>query len=206
MSEDIDKYTNIFININMKIRKVSGIEGLYYIENAVDDDIINEIDKNEWMNISGNQKGRKVQQYGYKYDYKSRNVKEKIKDIPDFLSKCNTTLTGISKKLGIIDDDYVFNQCIINNYESGQIISKHIDSDVFGKVIGCYTVGSGGTMRFSHGDDKIDLYVAPRSLYIMTGDARYKWSHELLGKKYDDNNGTLIKRERRVSITFRNMK
>lgn len=84
-----------------------------------------------------------------------------------------------------IDDNYSFNQCIVNNYEAGQGISKRTDVSSYGDVIGCYTFGSGATMVFKKYTEKYELYVEPNSLYIMSGDARYKWTHEMLGKHSD---------------------
>jgi len=49
------------------------------------------------------------------------------------------------------------------------------------------------------------LYVKPNSLYIMSGDARYVWTHELSPKKYDMSDGNKINRVRRISVTFRNV-
>ena len=92
---------------------------------------------------------------------------------------------------------YVFNQCIINNYYKGQGISPHIDVTSYGGVIGCFTLGSGAIMKFSYGDEDVEIYVKPNSVYIMSGDSRYKWKHSMPVKK--------TRKDRRVSITFRNV-
>jgi len=62
-------------------------------------------------------------------------------------------------------------------------------------------------MRFTHSvtQEQRDLYVAPRSVYIMTGEARYKWKHEMIARKSDIVDGKRVKRERRISITLRNV-
>ncbi|WP_420445838.1 alpha-ketoglutarate-dependent dioxygenase AlkB [Candidatus Poriferisodalis sp.] len=43
----------------------------------------------------------------------------------------------------------------------------------------------------------------PRSLVLMHGDARSAWRHGIAKRRADDWNGQKIKRQRRVSITFR---
>lgn len=107
--------------------------------------------------------------------------------------------------MGIIDNSYHFNQCIINNYKEGQGISPHIDYIDYGKVIGCFTLVSGAEMIFTLDDYKYNLYVNSNSLYIMSGESRYKYKHSMSSKLYDIYKNKKIKRSRRISITFRNV-
>ena len=86
-----------------------------------------------------------------------------------------------------------------------QGINRHTDHNAYGAIIGCFTLGSGATMIFRDGQDKQELYVEPDSLYIMTGDARYKWTHEMPARKSDMVDGTKHIRGRRVSVTFRHV-
>jgi len=51
-------------------------------------------------------------------------------------------------------------------------------------------------MRFQKGSEKYDIEIKPKSLYIMSGESRYKWTHEMIKNKNS---------ERRISITFRNV-
>lgn len=189
------------------IKSYKQIKGLYYIDNINIDlsNITNQLDEKKWINVSKNIKSRKVQHYGYKYDYIRRNIFQKTDDIPEFLYPVKKKLVKICKYLKLISDDYDFNQCIVNNYIGKQGIGKHIDLVSFGNVIGCITIGSGAIMRFRFNGEKKDIYVKPNSLYIMSGDARYKWTHEMPSNLYDTINGEKIKRNRRISITFRNV-
>jgi alkylated DNA repair dioxygenase AlkB len=95
------------------------------------------------------------------------------------------------------------NQCIVNKYEPKQGISAHIDKTTFGPVIVCFTLNSGTTMTFSRmvGDIKevIEKYVEPNSVYLMTGESRYLWKHEIKSRLTDNR----IKRKTRISVTFR---
>jgi hypothetical protein len=62
-------------------------------------------------------------------------------------------------------------------------------------------------MKFTHREKKVEYekYVEPNSLYIMSGDARHIWTHEMPSIKYCIVNKIKIPRNRRVSITFRNV-
>jgi len=61
-------------------------------------------------------------------------------------------------------------------------------------------------MVFKNGEEKKEIYVKPNSLYIMSDDARYVWTHEMPSRKSDLVDNNKIKRDRRVSLTFRNVK
>ena len=184
--------------------EVSGIQGLYYIDSVgyLDDDLSEKLDQNKWVSLSTSPNSRRVQHYGYKYNYNPSHIKNKTDEpaapFPDFIQGLSEKLKRECMDLGIINEVYNFNQCIVNEYKVGQSISPHIDDRSYGPVIGCYTIGCAGNMVFTYGDDKIVLNVSPNSLYIMSGDARNIWKHKMnpLGKKYG---------ERRISITFRNL-
>jgi alkylated DNA repair dioxygenase AlkB len=184
------------------------IKGLYYVPNTIEDGqaFIDELDQYPWSSISNSAQSRRVQHYGYQYDYRSRRVGEPINLIPDALLPLQEGLTEICLEQGLIDETYVFNQCIVNEYESGQGISKHIDHKTYGNVIGCFTLGSGASMVFRKGSNAESLYVEKDSLYIMTGDARNEWTHEMPARKTDVVDGIIKKRGRRISVTFREIK
>jgi alkylated DNA repair dioxygenase AlkB len=189
-------------------KQVKSIKGLYYIPNVIKDSkaFINELDKRKWLSVSDSEKSRRVQHYGYRYDYISRRVGEPIDSIPEALLPLQKILTEICLKQDLIDETYVFNQCIVNEYEPGQGISKHVDHKAYGKVIGCFTLGSGASMVFQKGDDKESVYVDKDSLYIMTGEARNDWTHEMPSRKSNFVDRTVKKRGRRISVTFREIK
>jgi hypothetical protein len=47
------------------------------------------------------------------------------------------------------------------------------------------------------------LFLEQGSLLILADDARYKWRHAIPGRKNDRVDGQVIRRGRRVSLTFR---
>jgi alkylated DNA repair dioxygenase AlkB len=164
----------------------------------VGDDIIASLDKLNWCPLTNSANSRLVQHYGYKYNYYTKDIHEKCDPFP----KCLNTFVNI---LDVIIPGYVFNQCIVNNYYPAQGISAHIDIKSYGNVIACFTVGSGANMTFEYNTEKYNIYAEKNSLYIMSGDARYKWKHSMSGTKYDIVNDVAIPRDRRISLTFRNV-
>tara|TARA_B100000678_G_C17853426_1_gene360097 strand:- start:338 stop:535 length:198 start_codon:yes stop_codon:yes gene_type:complete len=54
-----------------------------------------------------------------------------------------------------------------------------------------------------HSKNKTEIFVEPRTLLIMKDESRYKWYHGIAPRKSDKFNGEIIKRGRRISITFR---
>jgi alkylated DNA repair dioxygenase AlkB len=191
------------------IKPIIAVPGLYVCRKIIakQKSIIKKLDKKKWKPLSSSSISRKVQHYGFTYNYKTKSINDPAPKLPKFLKNLQTTLTDICKKLKIISNDYEFNQCIVNNYEKNQAISKHIDIIKYGDVIGCYSIGnSNAIMVFTKGTNRVEIKARPRSLYIMSGDARLKWKHEMLSlkafPKEHKKEGIL---PRRISITFRNV-
>ena len=146
-----------------------------------------------------------MQHYGYKYDYKARKVNRdmRIGDLPEWLKR-------LSQKLH--NDGYMENvpdQVIVNEYLPGQGIAGHIDCEpCFRDTIVSLSLGSGCVMDFTNKDDKtikIPVWLAPRSLVVLSDEARYNWLHGIAARKTDMWKGQKIERKRRVSLTFRNV-
>ena len=60
-------------------------------------------------------------------------------------------------------------------------------------------------MQFQNGDMEQEIYLEPRSLIILSGKARYQWTHAIPARKSDIVHSEKIMRDRRVSLTFRNV-
>jgi alkylated DNA repair dioxygenase AlkB len=175
------------------------IQGLSYrcdeISEEQEQTLLRELDeKGQWVPITDSPNSRRVQHYGFRYDYRSGRISEPTTIIPSEFFE----IFPLARERGM-------NQVIVNEYDPGQGISAHTDSNAYGDTILCYTIGSGATMRFTKGGDRIDLYVEPRSVYIMEGEARYHWKHEMVARKSDTIDGKKIPRGRRISITFRSV-
>jgi alkylated DNA repair dioxygenase AlkB len=121
----------------MKAHK--NIKGLYYVKDIISknksDEIFQKIDSYLWCIVDKNDdtkvpikdKKRLVQQYGYNFDYTTYDIVSSAPEMPCIIKELRDMLTKLCKELQLIDDTYEFNQCIINNYSSGEGISAHID-------------------------------------------------------------------------------
>lgn len=180
------------------------IPGLRYIENYITterhDLLLTEVDTHPWLDDLK----RRVQHYGFKYDYRARKVNHdmRIGELPEWLKE-------LSKKLR--KDEYmpeVADQVIINEYLPGQGIASHIDCEpCFKGTISSLSLGAGCVMNFTHRYDrrKEQVWLEPRSLLVMSGEAREKWMHGITARRSDVREGQTHPRGRRVSLTFRNV-
>jgi alkylated DNA repair dioxygenase AlkB len=200
--------TDLFGNINKthrecsidSLEKVHGLELHFdFISKLEEIELLKHIDNSIWLHDLT----RRVQHYGYKYDYKARKINHSF-----FLGDLPTWLQILAKKL--IDKeliDFVPDQAIVNEYESGQGISPHIDCEpCFGDTIISISLGSTCIMNFEkelNSNNKIEFFVEPRTLLIMKKESRYNYYHGIPQRKSDKFNNDTIKRARRVSITFR---
>ncbi len=152
---------------------------------------------------------RRVQHYGYKYDYSNRRLDEsaRIGPLPPWLTQLTRRIAAVAggQAVGLVDAQRPFEQAIVNEYEPGQGIAPHIDRGCFGPVVATVSLGSAVNMDFScdaTGEEYVQR-LEPRSLVLLHGDARWKWRHGIAKRRTDICNGHRVARQRRVSITFR---
>jgi alkylated DNA repair dioxygenase AlkB len=99
-------------------------------------------------------------------------------------------------------------QVIVNEYEPGQGIAPHVDCvPCFADTICSLTLGSSCLMEFTRvkAREKTELFLARRSLVVLSAEARYDWRHAIAARKTDSHKGQTIPRTRRLSLTFRNV-
>ncbi len=180
------------------------IPGLTYIDDFVtaesESRLIEQIDASPWLDDLK----RRVQHYGYKYDYTARSVDETmfLGPLPSWATEVGQTLVA-QGHFPMAPD-----QVIVNEYEPGQGISPHVDCEpCFKDSIASITLGSGCTMDFScvETDEKRSLYLRRRSVVVLTGESRYDWRHAIASRKSDVIDGQRVLRDRRISLTFRNV-
>lgn len=180
------------------------ISGLSYYPDFITDEeelhLISVIDSYPWIHDLK----RRVQHYGYRYDYKSRQATKDtyIGSLPDWILPIAEKLTD-DKKFSALPE-----QVIVNEYLPGQGISAHIDCvPCFGNVIASLSLGSPCIMKFENIrlKENHDLFLAQRSLTVFRDEARHQWTHAIPGRKSDTVNGIKILRSRRISLTFRTM-
>ena len=181
------------------MRTKTEISGLLYIPNFVSVEeqvmLLEVINKQVWLSDLK----RRVQHYGYKYDYKRRNIDQSM-----FLGKLPEWTKFITDRL--ISQNLIQNpdQLIVNEYLVGQGISDHIDCEpCFGETIISLTLGSTCVMNFKNGSDKVEVLLEKGSLVVLTGDARYKWTHGIPARQKDKVGDIIFNRDTRVSLTFR---
>ena len=179
------------------------IKGFNYIEHYIDKNeherLLKQIDGNSWLEDLK----RRVQHYGFKYDYKARKVNYdmRIGHLPEWLQILGQRLHEDGHMPAKPD------QVIVNEYKPGQGISSHIDCEpCFENMIVSLSLGSSCVMDFMHKLDKtkkIPVWLAPRSIIVLRGESRYYWLHGIAPRKSDQWAGQTYERKRRVSLTFR---
>ena len=147
---------------------------------------------------------RRVQHYGWRYDYKARAVTAdmRIGPLPDFIRPVAERLREGGWFAETPD------QVIVNEYEPGQGIAAHADRDCFGPAVATLSLGDRWPMRFTPpegaGGEPLELFLDVGSLTVLTDAARTHWHHAILPRQSDpDGQGGRRKRQRRVSVTFR---
>lgn len=180
--------------------KENPLPGLTIISNFItpqeEETLLKDIQKEEW----DTRLKRWTQHYGYEYQYTSRTITKDnyLGELP----KWSNFVTEKIKKTEYFDKE--INQIIVNRYLPGEGIYAHIDvPTIFGNTIYSLSLESGCIMTFTKGSESVDCYLNPRSLLIMTGDARYKWKHEIKTRTVDKVGGRKVKRGTRVSLTLR---
>lgn len=172
--------------------------GLRYIPDAITPEtelsLLDAIDAHEWLTSMS----RRVQHYGWKYDYKARRVSPDsyLGPLPKFLAPL---VTLVQRRAGFTPD-----QAIINEYKPGQGIAPHIDCEpCFGPTVAMVGLGSSTQMDFKHRHTgrTWSLRFERRALLTLEGDARTAWTHAI-AKRHSDP-GSPGRRGRRVSVTFR---
>jgi alkylated DNA repair dioxygenase AlkB len=145
------------------------LNGLAYIPSFINEEqhdrILSILDEQPWSN----ELKRRVQHYGYKYDYRQRaiNSSMKVDGLLPWMVACGKYM--VEKKLFPKQPD----QAIVNEYQPGQGISKHIDCEpCFHDTIASLSLGSACIMEF-HCQHRIaktqEIYLEPRSLVVIYG-------------------------------------
>ncbi len=180
------------------------VPGMYYLSSFLkpgeEEDFIRRIYENEdaWLTDLS----RRVQHYGWRYDYSERTITSdmRIGPLPDWLQNLAQRLY----ETGFFDRPP--EQVIVNEYEPGQGIAMHTDHSGFGSTVAMVSLGDEWQMDFSKSDGdaeaKSHMMLERGSALILTGEARKKWRHGI-AKRLTDGAHREHKRKRRVSLTFR---
>ncbi|MGE3702246.1 MAG: alpha-ketoglutarate-dependent dioxygenase AlkB [Hyphomicrobiaceae bacterium] len=178
------------------------MEGLsyvpYFVAEPEERELLEAVDAESWRNDLK----RRVQHYGYQYDYRARSVDPSmyLGPLPSWAQKIVARLVSAGHFLSPPD------QLIVNEYLPGQGISPHIDCEpCFEEHIASLSLGSQCLMDFEEagGGECLSIVLEPRSLLVFAGEARYEWTYGIAARKSDLIGGHRVTRTRRVSFTFR---
>jgi len=136
---------------------------------------------------------RRIVSYGARYDF-DRNELEPAGPVPAFLAPLRRR---IAAETNLAEDALAY--ALVAEYSPGVQLGWHRDVPSFADVVGVSLLGP-ARMRFrpypptGRRRTTFALDLEPRSLYVLTGDARWRWQHAISPTK------TL-----RYSITFRTL-
>jgi alkylated DNA repair dioxygenase AlkB len=141
--------------------------------------------------FQGHLANRRVISFGLRYDYSRRRV-EAASEFPPFMNELRAKAAEFAR-CGVNE----FRQAGVNEYGPGAGIGWHKDKAQFGIVVGVSLLAP-ATMRFrrsqGRGWARVSQTIAPRSIYLLAGEARTEWEHSI--PPLD---------EMRYSITFRTL-
>eukprot|EP00884_Botryococcus_braunii_P003338 jgi/Botrbrau1/13004/Bobra.0389s0003.1 len=179
-----------------------GIPGLGLIPDFVSEEeeilILQAVQAAPWEHLAR----RRVQHYGFPFDYIARNVDhtKPVKAFPPWLE-------DIVKRVQGVEGVPAIDQLTINEYAPGVGLSAHVDthSGFTGAVVSL-SLGSQTVMELRRGGDHRPLLLPRRSLLILGGEARYAWHHYIPHRKSDWLQGRQVPRTTRTSLTFRQVR
>ena len=180
------------------------VPGLWYVPDFIsaeeEERLLKTIDGCQWRTDIK----RNVQHYGWRHDYTARHVDSSMRlgPLPDWADSIGRRL--VAEELLSVPPD----QVIVNEYRANQGISRHVDSQDFADRIATISLLESWEMVFRQRvpqERKVSRRLERRSAMVLTGAARYDWTHEIPARKteYDPSSDKRLKRKRRISLTFR---
>ena len=176
-------------------------EGAVLVEDFVSEGearaIVDAICAEPWLNDLR----RRVQHYGYRYDYRNGGAQERAPALRPWMRDIGARLQAHFASPPV--------QCIVNEYRPGQGIGMHSDHRAFGPVVASLSLGDTWTMQMRRanagpyardarpGDEVVTL--AERSMLVLAGRARTHWMHGI------DARANAGRTRTRVSATFRTL-
>lgn len=168
------------------------ISGLRYIDDWINKEEANELynilSTLNWISVGNSKNSRVAAHYGYYYNY-DRSGLTKAPPIPERLLEILIPQSKFDFN-NIHIDRSRFNQLIINQYLPGQKIAPHIDhTKYFDDIIVCITLMNDDAVipiifqkYFNNTTEQRLVNAKNRSMYLMSGDARWNWKHSLINK------------------------
>jgi len=180
---------------------VEGVPGLLYVPDFLSEteerQLVAAIDNGPWRHDLK----RRVQHYGWRYDYKAREIDMSMRlgPLPEWAMLLAKRLQSEGHLPHLAD------QVIVNEYVGKQGIGRHTDCiPCFDDGVAMLSLLESWEMIFR--DDrkgstiKVHKMLEQRSVTIMAGEVRYHWTHEIPSRLKESSG---LQRSRRISVTFR---
>ncbi len=175
---------------------VPDVPGLGYVEDYVTRDeeraLLDAIDREPWLT----EWARRRQIYGTSYG-SAKAEAQVLGPLPAWVAPLAERVV----REGFLADEVV--NVVVNEYTPGQGIGLHHDFPGFGPTVVAVSLGSPCFLDLVLGERRAILDVAPRSLWVLGGEARSHWMHGIAARKADVVGREKRPRGRRVSITMR---
>ena len=145
------------------------------------------------VTMRGQTARRTVRHFGFDYGYESWGLTP-AEALPEPLVWLRDRCAGLAE---VAPDDLA--QTLVSRYPPGAPIGWHRDAPMFGPTLVGVSLGAASRMRFQRrrADVRLvyELDLAPRSAYVLAGEARSAWQHSIPPVK-----------DLRYSITFRTLR
>jgi DNA oxidative demethylase len=174
-------------------------EGLIYRPDLLSQDeersLLDELERLDFNEIRmhGVVAKRTARHFGLDYDYERRAIVEDVAPVPDWILPARAAAASMAD---LAPEELV--EVLVQRYPEGAQIGWHRDAPMFGTVLGISLL-SPSRMRFRRDVDgereQYEQELAPRSGYVLAGEARTKWQHHIPPAK-----------SLRYSITFRTLR
>ena len=136
---------------------------------------------------------RTARHYGLDYDYERRGLSRDADPIPEGIEPVRAAAAELAR---VAAEELV--EVLVQRYPEGAQIGWHRDAPMFGTVVGVSLLSS-CRMRFRRdvagARRMFEVELAPRSGYVLAGEARTAWQHHVAPTK-----------SLRYSITFRTLR
>jgi alkylated DNA repair protein (DNA oxidative demethylase) len=174
-------------------------EGLVYAEEFItpeeEGDLLARFETVDFRAVAmrGQTARRTVRHYGLDYEYESGDLVA-AEPLPEWMTWLRDRCAALMER---DPEDLV--QILLSRYPPGAGIGWHRDAPMFGSKIAGVSLRAPCRMRFQRtvkGErSTAAVELAPRSVYLLTGKARWSWQHSIPATK-----------DLRYSVTFRTLK
>ncbi|GAB4857963.1 Alkylated DNA repair protein alkB 8 [Ancistrocladus abbreviatus] len=225
----VQGHDNVAVSLTASELNIPGVFlFLDFITAKQEEELLAAVDARPWNSLAK----RRVQHYGFEFCYLMRNVdtKRHLGELPSFVCPILDRISTCSELGGAAN--IKLDQLTVNEYPPGVGLSPHIDThSAFEDKIFSLSLAGPCIMefrRYHEGTWKPEskcgmsnmenlenstdflrkaVFLPPRSMLLLSGEARYAWHHYIPHHKVDFIRDSPIRRcSRRVSFTLRKVR